>query len=214
MRMRLLRRAAAFFLMLLPLRSPLAHGAGRTRCHAQHSPRRQATLQPQTQTRCPAAPAPGAQPARRQRRTSTTPTIKVEANEVDLVFTVTDKKGHFVTGLNQSSFGLLDNGRPPEAGAALLPADESAAARGHHAGHQQLHPRTLRVRAGLGDRVPAAGAAPQRPRLRRRLRRPDRRGAGLHQQHRSAEPGHQASCVRAAARRCSTRSTRPARTRC
>jgi len=42
-------------------------------------------------------------------------TIKVQVNEVDLVFTVTDKKGHFVTGLNQSSFGLLDNGRPPEA---------------------------------------------------------------------------------------------------
>jgi VWFA-related protein len=41
-------------------------------------------------------------------------TIKVQANEVDLVFTVTDKKGHFVTGLNQSSFGLLDDGRPPE----------------------------------------------------------------------------------------------------
>jgi VWFA-related protein len=43
------------------------------------------------------------------------PTIKVQANEVDLVFTVTDKKGHFITGLNQSSFGLLDDGRPPEA---------------------------------------------------------------------------------------------------
>jgi VWFA-related protein len=42
------------------------------------------------------------------------PTIEVHVNEVDLVFTVTDNKGHFVTGLNQSSFGLLDNGRPPE----------------------------------------------------------------------------------------------------
>jgi VWFA-related protein len=28
---------------------------------------------------------------------------------------VTDKKGHFITGLNQSSFGLLDDGRPPVA---------------------------------------------------------------------------------------------------
>lgn len=43
------------------------------------------------------------------------PTIVETVNEVDLVFTVTDKKGHFVTGLNQSSFGLLDNGVPPEA---------------------------------------------------------------------------------------------------
>jgi VWFA-related protein len=46
---------------------------------------------------------------------SEAPTIKVNVNEVDLVFTVTDKKGHFVTGLNLSSFGLLDNGRDPEA---------------------------------------------------------------------------------------------------
>ncbi len=44
-----------------------------------------------------------------------TPTLKVESNEVDLVFTVTDSKGRFITGLNQSSFGLLDDGRPPEA---------------------------------------------------------------------------------------------------
>jgi VWFA-related protein len=41
-------------------------------------------------------------------------TIKVQANEVDLIFTVTDNKGHFIMNLNQSSFGLLDNGRPPE----------------------------------------------------------------------------------------------------
>jgi VWFA-related protein len=44
-----------------------------------------------------------------------TTTIRENVNEVDLVFTVTDKKGKFVTGLNQSSFGLLDNGAPPEA---------------------------------------------------------------------------------------------------
>ena len=42
-------------------------------------------------------------------------TLVMRVNEVDLVFTVTDKKGHFITGLNQSSFGLLDDGRPPEA---------------------------------------------------------------------------------------------------
>ena len=46
---------------------------------------------------------------------ASTTTIVVPVNEVDLVFTVTDKKGKFVTGLNQSSFGLLDNGAPPEA---------------------------------------------------------------------------------------------------
>ena len=40
-------------------------------------------------------------------------TIKIETNEVNQIFTVTDKKGHFVTGLQQQNFGLLDDGRPP-----------------------------------------------------------------------------------------------------
>jgi len=54
-------------------------------------------------------------PALRPTQDEAAPTIKVEANEVNLIFTVTDKKGHFITGLNQSSFGLLDDGRPPVA---------------------------------------------------------------------------------------------------
>ena len=35
------------------------------------------------------------------------------SREVDLIFTVTDRRGHFVTGLAQQDFGLLDDGRPP-----------------------------------------------------------------------------------------------------
>ena len=35
------------------------------------------------------------------------------ANLVNLVFTVTDKEGHFKKDLRRESFGLLDNGRPP-----------------------------------------------------------------------------------------------------
>jgi VWFA-related protein len=37
----------------------------------------------------------------------------IETDEVNLIFTVTDKKGHFITGLRQENFGLLDDGRPP-----------------------------------------------------------------------------------------------------
>jgi VWFA-related protein len=44
-----------------------------------------------------------------------TETIRVQVNEVNLIFTVTDKKGRFVTGLTRENFGLLDDGRPPEA---------------------------------------------------------------------------------------------------
>lgn len=41
-------------------------------------------------------------------------TIQQQVNEVDLVFTVTDKHGHFIKNLSQSDFALLDNQRAPE----------------------------------------------------------------------------------------------------
>ncbi len=37
----------------------------------------------------------------------------IETDEVNLIFTVTDNKGHFITGLRQENFGLLDDGHPP-----------------------------------------------------------------------------------------------------
>ncbi|HLI75602.1 MAG TPA: VWA domain-containing protein [Acidobacteriaceae bacterium] len=42
------------------------------------------------------------------------PTIQVFSREVNLVFTVTDSKGRFITNLQQQNFGLLDDQRPPE----------------------------------------------------------------------------------------------------
>jgi len=42
-----------------------------------------------------------------------TATIHQFVNEVDLIFTVLDKNGHFVTGLQQQNFGLLDDGKAP-----------------------------------------------------------------------------------------------------
>ncbi|MBS1800635.1 MAG: VWA domain-containing protein [Acidobacteria bacterium] len=39
--------------------------------------------------------------------------MKVQVQEVNLIFTVTDKKGRFITGLQRQNFGLLDDGRPP-----------------------------------------------------------------------------------------------------
>jgi VWFA-related protein len=41
--------------------------------------------------------------------------LVIRVNEVNLIFTVTDKKGRFITGLQRENFGLLDDGRPPEA---------------------------------------------------------------------------------------------------
>jgi VWFA-related protein len=70
-----------------------------------------------------AAPATGQAPAAQQQPGAqdnpspdlSAPTIRVQVNEVNLIFTVTDKKGRFITGLQRQNFGLLDDGRPPVA---------------------------------------------------------------------------------------------------
>jgi Ca-activated chloride channel family protein len=40
-------------------------------------------------------------------------TLKTSVNEVDLIFTVTDKHGHYIPNLKQSDFALLDDGKAP-----------------------------------------------------------------------------------------------------
>ncbi len=80
--------------------------------------------QPATATPSPAAQVPTqtpggtTNPALTPRDESTAPpqapTIQVFTREVNLVFTVTDSKGKFITNLQQQNFGLLDDQRPPE----------------------------------------------------------------------------------------------------
>ena len=41
------------------------------------------------------------------------PTIRLGVNEVNLIFTVTDKHGHYIPNLTQSDFALLDDGKSP-----------------------------------------------------------------------------------------------------
>jgi VWFA-related protein len=54
---------------------------------------------------------PGTPPA--QNQDQPIETFHIQVNEVNLIFTVTDKKGKFITGLQRENFGLLDDGRPP-----------------------------------------------------------------------------------------------------
>lgn len=68
----------------------------------QPSAQQQAAQQPGLQPRDESAPS-----------VASTPTIQVFSREVNLVFTVTDGKGRFITDLPQQDFGLLDDGRPP-----------------------------------------------------------------------------------------------------
>jgi Ca-activated chloride channel family protein len=77
----------------------------------------------------PATPAPAspqARPGRLRRRKLgshwllavkqadvNAPTIVINANEVNLIFTVTDKHGHYIPNLQQSDFALLDDQKAP-----------------------------------------------------------------------------------------------------
>src|SRR5579863_4640498 len=86
---------------LLVLAAPVSFAHGQAIPSAPQPQTQPAQSQPQTQIPPPKAKtAPAAQPTVQQAEDADTPIIKVGVNEVDLVFTVTDKKGHFVTGLN------------------------------------------------------------------------------------------------------------------
>src|SRR5277367_907086 len=60
------------------------------------------------------SPATGQQAAPGQKPGDQEYTITRQVNEVDLVFTVTDRHGHFISDLKQSDFALLDDQKAPE----------------------------------------------------------------------------------------------------
>jgi VWFA-related protein len=77
-----------------------------------------APAQPQPATSAQQSPpaqqpaADGQQPATDQ--SSDQPNIVIRANEVNLIFTVTDKRGHYIPNLHQTDFALLDDGKSPQ----------------------------------------------------------------------------------------------------
>jgi VWFA-related protein len=127
-------KASLFFLCLVVLAAPLRAQTSAAPPAASPAPSTAAQATPpistpQQQNPSPQAPAPATQPAAQPPATAApgqqttapslpsqdqpTETIKVQVNEVNLIFTVTDKKGKFITGLKRENFGLLDDGRPP-----------------------------------------------------------------------------------------------------
>lgn len=70
---------------------------------------------PSGSTAAPQSSTPTLQPrADQDAQDGTTFTLHRGVNEVDLIFTVMGKDGHFVSNLQQQNFGLLDDGRPPQ----------------------------------------------------------------------------------------------------
>jgi Ca-activated chloride channel family protein len=78
-----------------------------------------AALHPRSNRAPPSQPSPRRlrQLSNLRRRISTTdvssPIIKLGVNEVNLIFTVTDKHGHYIPNLKQSDFALLDDQKAP-----------------------------------------------------------------------------------------------------
>ena len=95
------RLAALMLAALLPASTAIAQQAAAPAQNAQPST---------------AAPAQPAQPGNQQGGAQTdvnTPTIHLGVNEVNLIFTVTDKHGRYIPNLKQSDFALLDDQRAP-----------------------------------------------------------------------------------------------------
>jgi hypothetical protein len=64
------------------------------------------------------APPPAAHPAATQQPAdqagdTSVPTLIKTVNEVNLIFTVTDRHGHYIPNLHQSDFALLDDQKAP-----------------------------------------------------------------------------------------------------
>ena len=59
------------------------------------------------------APAPAAQPAAQPSEVNAPTIIRLGVNEVNLIFTVTDRHGHYIPNLRQSDFALLDDQKAP-----------------------------------------------------------------------------------------------------
>ena len=90
---------------VFPLATALAQQSAQNAGAAPAQPAAQAAGQPEKQ----GAALPGAAPT-----DVSAPTYHVGVNEVSLIFTVTDRHGHYIPNLNQSDFALLDDQRAPE----------------------------------------------------------------------------------------------------
>jgi Ca-activated chloride channel homolog len=86
--------AATFSSVLLPAQQP-------------------ATAPPAQPQQAPASPQSASQSPDQQTDANAPTILKLGVNEVSLIFTVTDKHGHYIPNLKQSDFALLDDQKAP-----------------------------------------------------------------------------------------------------
>jgi VWFA-related protein len=120
---RILLKAAAWLLPALLALAAVAQSASAPAATAQ-PPQQQAPASPPAAT-SPASPsvAPSATPAAEQPpkpadqsapSDDSVLTIRIPSNEVNVVFTVTDKHGKRITDMKQADFRVMDDNKPPE----------------------------------------------------------------------------------------------------
>ena len=85
-------------------------------------------------------------------RTTRRPASSSDVTRVNLLFTVTDKKGRFVTDLGKDDFEVRE-GKKPQKILRVHGRKRPAAASGDPDRYQQQHPRPLPVQAGSRHRV-------------------------------------------------------------
>lgn len=100
--------AAAFPLLLLHAQAPATPAAQQST-----TPAAALASNPAGQQAQPAAQQGAAASDTNQPDNSSGPTIRLGVNEVNLIFTVTDKHGHYIPNLKQSDFALLDDQKAP-----------------------------------------------------------------------------------------------------
>jgi VWFA-related protein len=97
--------AAAFSAAAVPAQQPAAAAATPQAGQSAQTPASQPAQAPAAQQ----TPAPAAD----QAPDAGVPTVRINANEVSLIFTVTDRHGHYIPNLQQSDFALLDDQKAP-----------------------------------------------------------------------------------------------------
>ena len=105
------RRISAF--VLAAAFAAVALNAQQTAAPPATQPVTQAAPPPAATQQAPAPQQPAAEPANQQADENAIPTLRLGVNEVNLIFTVTDKHGRYIPNLQQSDFALLDDGRAP-----------------------------------------------------------------------------------------------------